>query len=99
MSGWDFLRDEQNREALKLLGTGLAALVLAGWTVFQELRSRKRIREIERELADLKGAMADVARQLDNSRRDDLLFGLALSKIVVVTEAQSNDERSANEPL
>jgi hypothetical protein len=39
---WDFLANEENRAILTLVGTGIAALVAAGWAVFRSWRSSRK---------------------------------------------------------
>ena len=38
---WKWLLDENNRGALMLIGTGLAATVAAGWALFRHVRKRR----------------------------------------------------------
>jgi hypothetical protein len=59
---WDFLRDPENRAALQLLGATLAALAFAGWTVWLE-------RKTARKLADIESAVAGFRRELDEVRK------------------------------
>jgi hypothetical protein len=91
--GWDFLRDEQNREALKLVGAAIAALVVAGWAVLQEIRTRRRLRDVVAEIEQIKGSQADILRTLERTeRRHDLLFGVMVGKTAIQAEATPNDE-------
>jgi hypothetical protein len=91
---WDFLRDEQNREALRLVGAALAALVLAAWALYQELRTARRLREIVAEIDQLKAAQADIFRGLERTeQRHEMLFGVIVGKTVVASESAKRDER------
>jgi hypothetical protein len=53
---WDFLRDEQNREALKVIGGATAALAFAGWTIYQERRTRRQLESMLAEIEAIKAA-------------------------------------------
>lgn len=82
---WGFLRDEQNREALGVLGTALAAISVAGWAVFLEIRSRRRVAELARKIEEIERLQNDLLRRLDHTDRNhDILVGaLTLSSGVV----------------
>lgn len=83
---WDFLRDPENRAALELVGALIAAVAIAGWAVWRELRMSKKIGalagEIEshkREIERLKDAQGIFLGQLERShQRHDLLFSAIL---------------------
>jgi hypothetical protein len=92
VSLWDFLRDEQNREALKILGAALAALVFAGWSVYQDRRTQRLINALAAEIDQIKAAQADLLRGVERSeRRHDLLFGVVVGKTVIRTEAKADE--------
>jgi hypothetical protein len=94
---WDFLRDEQNREALKILGGASAALAFAGWTLYQERRTRRRVDVLAAEIESMKAAQADLLRAVERSeRRHDLLFGVMVGKTAVIVEPKSRDEPPAD---
>ena len=40
---WQWLLDENVRDALMIVGGGLAAAVVAGWALFKYLRKRKDV--------------------------------------------------------
>lgn len=85
---WSFLRDEQNREILYLLGaalgamgTALGAIVLAGWTVYQEIRSRRQINQLAAEVEQMKASQGDILRAIaQTAQRHDILFGAMIGR-------------------
>lgn len=102
---WAFLRDEQNREALKLVGAATAALALAGWAIFRELRTARQIGELSAEVARLKAdldrtkdSQPDILRGLARiEQRHDILFGVmvARSSTAAANPTKEDDEPSA----
>jgi hypothetical protein len=91
---WDFLRDEQNREALRLLGAVGAALALAAWALFKEVRTARRLDALRQEVDDLKASQADILRSLETTeRRHDLLFGVLVG--AAATRGVPDDESPA----
>lgn len=91
--GWDFLRDEQNREALKVIGAAVAALAFAGWAVFREFRTSRRIQDIATEVEQIKASQADILRSLERTeQRHDLLFGVMVGKTTLTAESAEPDE-------
>jgi hypothetical protein len=107
---WDFLRDEQNREALKIIGATLTALGVAGWAVFRELRTARQIAEITAELErlraehlalankyeGLRASEADILRGLARAeQRHDLLFGVMVGRGVTAMTTAEDDEPPA----
>lgn len=107
---WAFLRDEQNREALKIVGAALAALGVAAWAVFRELRTARQIAELTVELERLKAAHLALADQYEGLRtseadilrglaraeqRHDLLFGVMVGRSVTAMTTAEDDEPPA----
>jgi hypothetical protein len=92
MTVWDFLRDEQNREALKTIGAAVAALAFAGWTLYQDRRAQRQINALAGELEQIKAVQADLLRGVERSdRRHDLLFGVVVGKTVIKREARVDE--------
>jgi hypothetical protein len=76
------------------VGAAVAALALAGWAVFQELRTRRRLRDIDAEIMEMKAAQADILRMLERTeqQRRDLLFGYAMGMVAFRAEAKRTNE-------